>query len=109
MTVGYEKDRIQQVSIKYPNRMDATFKLGWIGKEKIRKLNFYFSNNQQIYCNLSNSTIRIFNPPDNVKNIECKLKQEPLKEELSVFLNAVNGSINWYPDGLVGARIVKVA
>src|SRR3989344_1520032 len=101
------KKRIDIVSLRYKNKIDCIFTLGWKGDKKIRTLDFYFSN-KTIKCDLHENRIQVIKIGSS-KEVHVEVAKEPLDEELSTFLELLKKRKVEYPDGKVGARIVKIA
>jgi predicted dehydrogenase len=106
-TFTQKNKRLNTVSLRYPNKIDAIFTLGWSGNEKIRTLDFYFSN-KTMKCDFAKNEIKIIEE-NSEKKIAVKKDKEPLEEELSTFLDVLKGKERVYPDGEVGSRIVRIA
>ncbi len=113
--VGQIRDRMQVVSLRYPCGIDAIFELGWTYEEKKRILDFLFPLKKRIRCDLSKNTITIFEIENNQEHapitISCPAEEEPLDEEISTFIHALNNNNenNSFPSAEVGARVVKIA
>ncbi|MEK6943383.1 MAG: FAD-dependent oxidoreductase [Nanoarchaeota archaeon] len=101
------KKRVNIVSLRYPNKTDCIFNLGWEDNKKIRTLDLYFSD-RTIKCNLHDNKILVIGS-DSIKEIPVEMTKEPLEEELSTFLRAIRERNIDYPDGKIGSRIVKIA
>ena len=116
---GHLKERVEIISIKYPNNMHAVFEIGWEGSKKKRFLNF-FSDRKRIMCDLSSNNIEIFetegeNKYENkIETIDCTSSSEPLEEEISAFIKALKNKSNEIVNGEIvngeaAARIVGIA
>lgn len=108
MQIGLKRKRVEIVSLRYPGNVDANIEIGWRGIDKKRRLAFYLSDSKEILCNLIESEIRITDKGKE-ETISCIQGQEPLEMEICAFLDAIEGKTREYPDGNVGARIVKIA
>lgn len=83
---------IKNVSLRYPNGVDAHFKIGWQEDKKIRMLNFEMPGGKKIVCDFTRRTAI-----------------EPLERELMTFIDILRGKKVIYPDGEAGVRIVGIA
>ena len=109
LSVAHIKGRLEKISLRYPNKMDAVIEIGWGGDERKRNLNFSFSDNKFINCDLANNIIEIFNKGKKTEEIKCESEFEPLEEELRTFLKVLNKETKNYPNGEIGTNIVKIA
>lgn len=91
----------------YSEGLKANFELGWKGGEKIRHLQFNFSD-QKIYCDFTKNLI-VIEKSGSKKIIYCREKIEPLEKELTVFLSVLKNKKVVYPDGFLGKKIVSIA
>ncbi len=101
------KKRVNTISIRYQNKIDCMFILGWKGDKKIRTLDFYFSN-KTIKCDLHENRIHVIKTGSS-KEVHVEVAKEPLDEELSTFLEVLKKKKVEYPNGKIGARILKIA
>jgi D-amino-acid oxidase len=102
-------ERVNNVSIKYNNGNNAELKLGWGGKEKVRKMEFILSQ-KIIRCDFLKQTIKISDlSAGKAETILCHDKIDPLTEEISCFVEILKGKKCSYPDGKIGVRLVAIA
>lgn len=99
------RGRVMTTRLRYPNRMDAVFELGWRGEEKERIMDFYLLN-KIIHCDFKRNFIEIRGGAKKFYD----LKIMPLEIELETFISALSKKKRIsYPDGNIGARIVDIA
>jgi len=103
------KDRTSHISLKYPNKKHALFKLGWEGDDKIRIINFRFSR-QEIRCDLILNTIHIHDIENGtVKTIYCEDTLQPLEKEIGTFIDVLLGGKISYPNALTGIELTNIS
>ncbi len=111
---GQCKERTQFIDIRYPDGLDAHLELGWTADEKTRTLEI-LSSQKRILCNFIKNTIEIFTIDKGNHSLSeiysCISDRDPLEEEIHIFLQNIKRGKECpsYPDGNVGARIVKFA
>lgn len=95
------------IFLQYSKNINSFLSLGWIPIGKHRTLELFFKN-KQIFCDLQNQEIQILYDGKSPKKIKQKF-QEPLLLELEDFCNCVNTNQIPVSNGVIGARIVKIA
>lgn len=95
------------IFLQYSKNINSFLSLGWIPVGKHRTLELFFKN-KQIFCDLQNQEIQILYDGKSPKKFKQKF-QEPLLLELVDFSNCVNTNQTPISNGVIGARIVKIA
>lgn len=103
---GYTYEDQAFITLDYPNNIHACLQLGWIKEEKIRSLNFYFSN-KEIHVDLLKQDIVIKEHGKKEKILHC-YKKQPLRMELEGFIEAIKVGKGKYISGDVANRIVGI-
>jgi predicted dehydrogenase len=95
------------VLIEFASGINAILNLGWIPSGKFRTLEF-FSKKHHVKCDLMEQKIEIFQNEILKNSINPKFS-EPLNSELKEFANCIKNKKEPKANGLVGARVVKIA
>jgi predicted dehydrogenase len=95
------------VFLQLAKKINATIHVGWIPTGKYRTLDLY-SKKCHIICDLEKQKIEIHEHG----KIKCRISpkhKEPLLLELIDFVRCIKGNAKPKADGIIGARIVKIA
>lgn len=108
VVTGRYRDRLNQVSARYPGPMNATFCLGWAGRDPVRTLEFLYSD-RRIAADLIDNAIVVSTRNNQLHKSFFPARPDALLEELRTFAGALREPANPYPDAAVGERMVRVA
>ena len=95
------------VLIEYKNNLKVNLNLGWIPAGKFRTLEL-FSKKKHVKCDLMNQEIEITPNKGTTKSIKFHFS-EPLNLELKDFVNCISTKKPPKANGIVGAKVIKVA
>jgi predicted dehydrogenase len=95
------------VIIEFENKVNVVLNLGWIPSGKFRTIEL-FSKKNHVKCDLMEQKIEIFQKEKLEREINHKFS-EPLNLELREFVKCIKNKKEPRANGIVGARVVKIA
>ena len=100
--------RAVELSVRYPNSVDARLTLGWV--EGARETYLSVSNGEKTICaDFQENTLAI-SKGNVVQKERVMLTQEPLRKELQTFLSLMRGTHQGaYPDFEVASRVIAAS
>lgn len=103
---GAEFEDNAALILRYGKNLGAAINLSWTALPKTRSLTLFFPD-KKIYADFVLEKIFITSKKG-TKEIRCAGSARPLELELKKFADLLSGRLRDYPDGKVGARIVKI-
>jgi predicted dehydrogenase len=95
------------VLIEFENKVNVILNLGWIPSGKFRTIEL-FSKKNHMKCDLMEQKIEVFQKEKLKRKINHKFS-EPLNLELREFIACIKNKKEPKANGIVGARVVKIA
>jgi len=108
VVIGRRKGPLTQVSLRYPGPINALLRLGFRGEDRVRTLQFAYSD-RQIAMDLVDNSLVVSTRNNQLEKSFFPAPPEALLGELRTFVAAVRDAKTPHPDASLAERIVRVA
>jgi predicted dehydrogenase len=105
---GRRRGRLNHVSLRYPGPMNAVFRLGWEGTQKVRVLQLVYSD-RLVSADLIDDSVVVSGRNNQMHKSFFPDRSGALREELRTFVAALLQPSDTHPDAAVGERIIRIA
>jgi predicted dehydrogenase/glycine/D-amino acid oxidase-like deaminating enzyme len=105
---GRRRGRLNHACVRYPGPMNAVFRLGWEGTQKVRNLQLVYTD-RLVSADFIDNSVIISGRNNQLHKSFFPGQPEALRNELRAFVAALRQPSGTYPDAEVGERIVRIA